>query len=284
MKRLSLFLFACAYLPVIHGNDLAPAFEAVEARQFKQAIKTLERLADESRDRDTLFHLALNQYRQAEFKDADETLSDLHDQYPADADALYLSGLVYLALVGEVNMFRKVGMAKKTIASWEAAVAAEPDHLNSRFAIFAFYTQAPAIAGGDIEKAATLQTEMAAMNEEYGTLALAMLSSRAGNLEAAEAAFQHAFTLTERAGPHFSFAQYLLRTEQWEEAIKHSNEFLDRERKWWDPDITMAYLIKSRAHSELGNNRQAREMASQGLALNPNRIIRKMLEEALDDI
>ena len=46
----------------------------------------------------------------------------------------------------------------------------------------------------------------------------------------------------------------------------------------------MAYLIKNRAHSELGNTRQARELATQGLALNPNRIIRKMLEETLKDL
>lgn len=284
MKRIVPLLVACAYLPFSHGNDLTPAFEAVEARQFTQAIETLERLADQRADRDTLFHLALNQYRHADFEAAEETLSELNDQYPADADALHLSGLVYLALVGEVNVFRKVGMAKKTVASWEAAVAADPNHLNSRFAIFAFYTQAPAIAGGDIDKATKLQAEMAAMNEEYGTLAMAMLKSKADDLEAAEAAFQHAFTLTDRAGPHFSFAQYLLRTEQWEKAIFHSNEFLERERKWWDPDITAAYLMKTRAHSELGNTRQARELASQGLALNPNRVIRRLLENALKDL
>ena len=283
MNRLtSLFCLSfMVYAPLSAANDLTPAFEAVEARDFVQAIETLERLADDNATRDTLFHLALNQYRRAEFADARGTLKQLNKRYPGDADAHYLAGLVYLALIGEVNVFRKVGMAKKTMRSWETALEIDAGHLNSRFAILAFYAQAPAIAGGDIEKATEMQMEIAELSEEYGTLALAMLKSKQEDDAAAEAAFQHAFTLTDRAGPHFSFAQYHLRREQWEQAIDESNEYLNRERRWWDPDVTLAYLIKARAHSELGNTRQAREIANQGLSLNPNRQIREMLEETL---
>lgn len=267
------------------GNDaLAPAVKAFEARDYQGAMKALTELQKQREDRDILFHLARLQYRLGDFETAADTLTRLHAAYPLDADGYYLSGLVYLSLVGEVNVFRKVGMAKKALESWRASVAANPRHLDSRYAIFAYYASAPGIAGGDLVHAGELQRELKALDEAYGAMASGLLLSRQDQPIEAEAAYREAVQLMDRAGPYFSLAQFYMQTEQFAKAIDSIDQFNAGEKRWWDPDITVAHLIVARANAELGNVEAARTKATQALALNPNKQIKALLEETLDSL
>jgi tetratricopeptide (TPR) repeat protein len=268
----------------IAANDLAPAFDAYAARDYDTAIEQLERLSEEKSNRDALFHLALFQYRLARFDEANETVERLLETYPKDADAHYLSGLVYLALLNEVNIFRKVSMAKKSLAAWRRAVEIVPDHVNARYAIFAYYANAPSIAGGDLEVAKNHQLDIERINAGFGAMAKGMLLSKETDHEATEAAFRKAISLENRAGPHFALAQFYMQTNQWENAIVEANAFLKKEKRWWDPDITIAHLMLARANAELGNRDLAEKEIDLALALKPNRQIKKLLEETLESL
>ena len=285
MKFLTTLIACCLFsVPTLANDALIPALKAVDDRDYEQAIETLTRLSEEQQDRDVLFHLARVLYQSGDYDEAEETLEDFHEQYPGDAEALYLSGLVYLALLGEVNIFKKVGMAKKTLASWEASVAADPEYLNSQYAIFAYYTNAPSIAGGDIEVARELMIEINLLDEAYGVMAEGLLLSKEDNEAGAEAAFQEAAVLMNRAGPYFSLAQFYMQTEQYEKAISSVQQFQNGEKRWWDPDVTAAYLVMAQANAQLGNVEEARNEANRGLAMNPNRQIRKLLNETLKSL
>lgn len=282
MKRLTTLIACCLFTASSFANDaLIPALKAVDDRDYERAIESLTRLSEEQQDRDVQFHLARVLYHSGDYDNAAETLEEFHEQYPGDAEAFYLSGLVYLALLGEVNIFKKVGMAKKTLASWEASVAANPEYLNSRYAIFAYYTNAPSIAGGDLEVARELMVEITGLDKAYGVMAEGLLLSKEGDEAAAETAFQEAAVLMNRAGPYFSLAQFYMQTEQYEKAISSVHQFQNREKRWWDPDATVAYLVMARANAELGNVEVARDEANRGLAMNPNKQIRKLLNETL---
>jgi tetratricopeptide (TPR) repeat protein len=285
MKSITTLIICCLLASSTFANDaLIPAFEAVDERDYERAIETLTRLSEEQQDRDVLFHLARVQYHSGDFDNASDTLEDFHHQYPGDAEAYYLSGLVYLALLGEVNIFKKVGMAKKTLASWKASVAADPEYLNSRYAIFAYYTNAPGIAGGDLDVARELMIEITALDKAYGAMAKGLLLSREEDETGAEASFQEAAVLMNRAGPYFSLAQFYMQTEQYEKAISSVQQFQSREKRWWDPDVTVAYLVMARANAELGNVDVARDEATRGLSMNPNKQIRKLLNETLKSL
>ncbi len=285
MKFLTTLIACCLFsVPTLANDALIPALKAVDDRDYEQAIETLTRLSEEQQDRDVLFHLARVLYQSGDYDEAEETLEDFHEQYPGDAEALYLSGLVYLALLGEVNIFKKVGMAKKTLASWEASVAADPEYLNSQYAIFAYYTNAPSIAGGDIEVARELMIEINLLDEAYGVMAEGLLLSKEDDEAGAEAAFQEAAVLMNRAGPYFSLAQFYMQTEQYEKAISSVQQFQNREKRWWGPDVTAAYLVMAQANAQLGNVEEARNEANRGLAMNPNRQIRKLLNETLKSL
>ncbi len=280
----TLIVYCWLATPALANDTLSSAFKAVDERDYERAIGTLTRLSEKQQDRNVLFHLARVQYHSGDFGDASDTLEDFHQQYPNDGEAYYLSGLVYLALIGEVNIFKKIGMANKALSSWKASVAADPGNLNSRYAIFAYYTNAPRIAGGDLDIAREQMNEIEQLDKAYGAMAKGLLLSKEKDVAGAEAAFQEAAILMNRAGPYFSLAQFYMQTEQYEKAISSVQQFQSREKRWWDPDVTVAYLVIASANAELGNLEVARKEAALGLSMNPNKQIKKLLNAVLKSL
>ena len=279
-------LIACCWLatPGFANDTLSSAFKAVDERDYERAIGTLTRLSEKQPDRNVLFHLARVQYHSGNFDDASDTLEDFHQQYPGDGEAYYLSGLVYLALIGEVNIFKKVGMANKALSSWKASVAADPGNLDSRYAIFAYYTNAPRIAGGDLDIAREQMNEIEQLDKAYGAMAKGLLLSKEKDMPGAEAALKKAAVLMNRAGPYFSLAQFYMQTEQYEKAISSVQQFQSREKRWWDPDVAVAHLVIASANAELGNPKVARKEAALGLSMNPNKQTKKLLNAILESL
>lgn len=265
-------------------HSLSPAFDAIEMRDFTGAIDQLSDLAGKNDDPRVLFHLARIQHRTGLYKDAQKTLEDLLDDHPGYTNGHYLSGLVNLSLVGEVNIFRKVGVAKQALADWEKTADLDPGHVDARYAIFSYYVNAPGIAGGDLETAEALLPDLMALSDGYGTMAKGVLHSKKEELEQAEAAFIKASEILDTSGSHFALAQYYLRTEQYQKAIDKLNIVMQKEPGWWDPDITVVQLILARANAEIGNKDTARELATTALANNPNKQVKGLLEETLDEL
>lgn len=276
-------LIVCGVLATqaLAKDSLTTALKAADERNYDQAIKTLSKLSKKQQDRDVLFYLARVQYQAGEFHDASDTLEDFHPLHPNDSEAYYLSGLVYLALINEVNVFKKVGMANKALSSWKASVAADPGNLDSRYAIFAYYTSAPGIAGGDMDIAREQMNEIEQLDRGYGAMAKGFLLSKRKDTAGAETAFKEAASLMNRAGPYFSLAEFFIETEQYEKAISSVQQFQGREKRWWDPDVTVACLVLARANTELGNIEAAKKEAMLGLSMNPNKQIKKQLNKIL---
>ena len=260
------------------------ALEAESERNYKAAIQILTNLSKKEEGRDVLFYLARAQYLSGHYSSASKVLERLHQNYSADGEALYLSGLVHLALVNEVNIFKKVGMANKALKSWESSVAADPKNIDSRYAIFAYYAKAPKIAGGNLEVARELMIQINEFDAGYGAMAAGQLFSKEGDYARAETAFQKATVLMNRAGPYFSLGQFYMQTEQYNKVLTSVEKFLHLEKRWWDVDVTGAYLMMAKANAELGNIEEARRMAYQGLKKNPNKQIKRRLEATLKSL
>jgi tetratricopeptide (TPR) repeat protein len=115
-------------------------------------------------------------------------------------------------------------------------------------------------------------------------MAKGLLLSKEKDVAGAEAAFQEAAILMNRAAPHFSLAQFYMQTEQYEKAISSAQQFQRREKRWWDPDPTVVYLVIASANAELGNLEVARKEAELGLSMNPNKQIKKLLNAILKSL
>lgn len=86
-------------------------------------------------------------------KDAEEPLESAVSIAPNNAEAHFQLGRVYGQQALEANVLKQAGLAKKTRNHFERAVALDPNHLGAREGLVSYYLQAPAIMGGDLDKA-----------------------------------------------------------------------------------------------------------------------------------
>ena len=75
----------------------------------------------------------------------------------------------------KAGLLSKFGLAKKCLAAYERAVALEPTNVDFRLSLFEFYRQAPAIAGGGIDKATAQAAAIKHLDAARGRLAYATL-------------------------------------------------------------------------------------------------------------
>jgi tetratricopeptide (TPR) repeat protein len=85
-------------------------------------------------------------------------------------------GDAYGLAAQKAGLFSKPGLARKCRLAYEKAVALEPDNIDARYALFTFYRQAPAIAGGGLDKARAQAEEIRKRDVVRGTVALAEVS------------------------------------------------------------------------------------------------------------
>ncbi len=76
----------------------------------------------------------------------------------------------------QANVFRLIGLSKRFQHELDAALALDPNDLQALRDHMEFYLQAPGIAGGDLEKAHSVATRIAALDVDEGYLAEARLA------------------------------------------------------------------------------------------------------------
>ncbi len=104
---------------------------------------------------------------------------------PTDADELVLSGDVYCNQAQQSSMFAALGLAKKCIAQYEAAVQLAPEHANALLAAIRFYLEAPGIAGGSNKKGEDLLARLQVVSPEDANTYQVFLLDNKGEADAA---------------------------------------------------------------------------------------------------
>lgn len=148
------------------------------------------------------------------------------------------------------NLLRQASLARRTRAHLERAVQLDPENLDARAGLMQFHQRAPAIVGGNREKAREQATEIRKRNPYRGGLLLASLDRSAGN---------HATAI----------AEYERLVAQYPDSIqpKLSVASLHGERKQWDAAFTtldrllVAHPTARAAHYAVG--RMAAESGQQ---------------------
>ena len=97
---------------------------------------------------------------------------------PKDWEAHWELGQVYADQVNRVNFFKKMGIASKIRAEFQAAVDNNPNSFEAHYALMEFYNQAPGMAGGDVKKAAAEQAIVARLKPAWGFLAQVELTAK----------------------------------------------------------------------------------------------------------
>src|SRR5438874_8971639 len=99
-------------------------------------------------------------------------------QNPNSAEAHYLLGTAYGSLTQTASIFSKAGLASKTKAEFERAVALDPNYIDARFGMLEYYLAAPSFMGGSEEKAIAEANEIKKRDPIEGHRAFAVIYGR----------------------------------------------------------------------------------------------------------
>lgn len=139
-----------------------------------------------------LAHLAYVDAEQATGKAAEKKREEAHAAFERAAELQpgHADGQVWLASscfdrIDDVGMLSKMSLASQGRKAFEKSIALDPNQVGGRVGLIQFFSQAPAIAGGSMDKAKALGNELLALpgrrGEFQGHMALAGLAAQESN-------------------------------------------------------------------------------------------------------
>jgi tetratricopeptide (TPR) repeat protein len=168
--------FACASFA--RAATMAEAEELYRARRYPEARAAFEQvIAFEPTNASAAFHLGQLALMRDAPEEAAKWLEQATSLTPGSARYFCALGDAYGLLAQKAGLFSKLGLARKSEAAYEKAVVLDPDDLDARYSLFTFCRQAPAMAGGGMDKARTQALEIQKRDQVRGTIALVELST-----------------------------------------------------------------------------------------------------------
>lgn len=210
----------------------SPAAERLfEARKFDEARAAFQvRLANNPRDAQAMAYLGRIAQAQQKRSEAIGWLEKAVKQDDGNAMYHFWLGSALGDEARQASKLRQPFLARRVKSEFERAVALDSTLLQPRFGLVDFYTMAPGIMGGSVEKAREQATAIARLNPMQGHLAHARIAMREKNDSAAIREYEAAIA----AAPDSTPAYYGL-----------STFYRDRSR-WADAMNVMERLIKAR--------------------------------------
>lgn len=125
------------------------------------------------------------------------------------------------------SKFRQPFLARRVKSEFERAVHLDPAMLNARFGLVDFYTMAPSVMGGSMDKAKEQVIEIGKINPMQGHLAAARIALRQRDVAAEERELKAARQAApDSAQPYYSLASFYRRNTRWDEAFATYDELM----------------------------------------------------------
>ncbi len=295
--KLVIFILALGFGVFAHGsnhdldsNDLGSnyhrAIEEFNHFDYATALPRFKSLSKEdNKDTDLLFYLARTQFGVGDNKSARTTIEALIDLSSNHIEAHNFAGTVYMTLLNEVSVFKKLAMAKAATASWEKVVELDDQHVQGNYALFSYYLNAPGFAGGDTKKAESILKKLETISPAFAEMAHGMSSAKNEKFEEAEQHYLNASEMIkDRASPHFAIAQFYYRNEDFEKSLAALTRYQKAEKIWQDPGEAMTLYPLGTVNSKLGNLALSRENFRNALPAYPNKRIKGLINDGLKDL
>lgn len=137
------------------------------------------------------YYLGRIAFDKKEFDDAVDFFEEATEAKDGQVSDYYTwLGDTYGSIAGEANVIRQGFLAPKMKSAWEKAIALDAKNINARFSLIQFYTQAPSLMGGSMDKAKEMAKQIMAINPAQGHRSMGNLYVREKNLVAAEKEYQ----------------------------------------------------------------------------------------------
>lgn len=231
MRLIVLLIFLTSSLAaqtVDRAKKLWEANNSSEARKLLLSVKEDNKEYAEAR-----FYLGRIAFDEEKYDDAEEYFEEAIDKNDKVADYYNWYGNTLGTIAGDANMFRQATLAPKMKSAWEKAVALDPVAIDPRISLIRYYTQAPAIAGGSVEKAIEVANEIKKLKPAEGHRQLGNIYFK----EKKTAEAEKEFIAMAKADPTYvqSLANYYLNQKQYDKAFAIFEEAMKK-----NPDDILA--------------------------------------------
>jgi tetratricopeptide (TPR) repeat protein len=197
------------------------AEQLFEARRYPEARAAFEvRLAKEKNDAAAMYYMgriAIVQNRSGEAVDWLEQAIARDD-----ANALYhfWLGSALGTEAQRASKLRQPFLARRVKNEFERAVQLDPATIEARLGLVDFYSVAPGIMGGSMDKAKEQAAALAKLSDLYGHLALARIAERVKDTTGAEREYKAAIVASpDSLTPYYSLGGFYRRIARWDDAF-----------------------------------------------------------------
>lgn len=174
-----------------------------EKHNFTEAIPVLKSVdEDDASYASAQYYLGRIAFEQKEYDDAAEYFEEATEAKNGQvADYFNWLGNTYGTIAQEANVIRQGMLAPKMKSAWEKAIALDARNIGARQSLISFYTQAPALMGGSMDKAKEMARQIGAIDPVQGHRSMGNLLTKEKNLPAAEKEYLEMTRLEPRLAP-----------------------------------------------------------------------------------
>ena len=301
MMRLACLIAVPTLLAAQTPEELFQQRKLPDARAAFQA-----QLAKDKNDANALYHLGRIAALEGKRGEAVDWLEKAVKRNDTSATYHYWLGSALGDEAQNANKLRQPFLARRVKSEFERAVQLDPKMLEPRAGLVDFYSIAPGIMGGSMDKAKEQAVEIGKMNPMRGHWSLARILTRQKDMAGAEREYRAAIAAAPDSSVGYSFLGQLLRSQgRWDEAFEtyeqhmkarpddpapHANwgvtaagsgknlERGERELKYWlehrppaAPTVVQSgiHFQLGRIYEQQGKKELAKESFAESLKLNP---------------
>jgi tetratricopeptide (TPR) repeat protein len=175
---------------VVFGQSLTSGKQLWEQKKYAEARQQLIQVKKEHKEYAAArYYLGRISYDEKKYDEAEEffeTAIEINDKI-AEYHTWY--GNTMGAMAADANIFKQATLGPKMKSAWEKAVALDAKAIDARESLIQYYTQAPAIAGGSVDKAIEIANQILAINPAQGHRQLGNIYYREKKYAESEQAF-----------------------------------------------------------------------------------------------
>lgn len=216
--------------------SLASGVQLFESRRFEEARKLFEAEAARNlRDAEAAYYAGRSLFALRRYESAMGWLEKAVERAPKNSEYHLWLGRACGQAALEANVLRAPGLAKRTKAAWEKAVALDGGNLDARQDLLQYYLNAPGFMGGSDEKAREQADEIRKRNAVWGHVAWAIVHATKKNPAAAESELAAAiWTAPSDPRPRFLLGTFQENARRWAEAFETYEAILKIDPDHWD--------------------------------------------------
>jgi tetratricopeptide (TPR) repeat protein len=235
MQKIYLAMLLLA-LPGLAAAASASGVQLFESRRFEEARKVLEaEAAKNPRDAEAAYYAGRSHFALGRYEPAMEWLERAVERAPKNSEYHLWLGRACGQAALQASVLRAPGLAKRTKAAWEKAVALDGDNLDARLDLMQYYLNAPGFMGGSDEKAREQADEIRKRRPVRGHVAWALLHAKKKNPAAAEREIAAAIRLAPSdPRPRFLLGSFQENAGRWAEAFETYEAILKIDPDHWD--------------------------------------------------